>query len=270
MKAVAVMRWWWGFGVLVLVGCGSASLPGNAGGAGGAGGAAGRTGSSWCATQAAASPDTGCVDFDEGGLPSGAWALKVAGSTTQSLTTAHASSLPQSWQATVPSGSGAAQATLTWHDTGAKPIATVTAAADVSPVIAQGVVAWTGSVQILCVEFGSGQACLEYTMDEDTGFASSYTGFYLSLEYDGGGAMYSQHELFGSLPTGIWTRAQLQVTASSHEVVVTLGGSASAPFTGYFDPDTTADVIVGPNASGSISGWSGYFDNVATAVTRSQ
>lgn len=266
------MRWSFGVAALLLVGCGSASLSPPDGGPG-AGGAAGKGGSSWCAMQIAApsvaASDTSCVDFDEGALPSGSWSSKVAGSGTQALTSAHASSLPQSWQVTVPSGSTAAQATLTWKASGAKPIATVTAAADVSPIAAQGVAAWTGSVQLLCVKFGLGQACLDYTMGADTGFASNYTGYYLSLEYDGGGAMFSVHPLVGSLTTGIWTRAELQVTASSHEVVVTLGGSASAPATGYFDPDTTAEVTVGPNASGAISGWSGYIDNVVTTVTRS-
>jgi hypothetical protein len=260
------LRWSLGLAFLSLAGCGSASLPRGDGGAGGRAGSGG-----WCATQPApaAGADASCVDFDEGAVPS-SWTLKTAGSTTQSLTSAHASSLPQSWQATVPAGSAAAQATLTWHDTGAKPVATVTAAVDLSPVAAQGVAAWTGSVQILCVKFGLGRACLEYTMDADTGFASGYTGFYVSLEYDGGGAMYSEKPLSASVPTGIWTRAQLQVTASSHAVVVTLGGSASPALTGYFDPDTAVDVVVGPNASGSTSGWSGYFDNVTAVVTRSQ
>jgi len=274
------------------VGCGSASLTphddggvggaagaagaraGGAGGRGGAGaGAAGTVGSSWCAMQIAApsvaASDTSCVDFDEGALPSGSWTSKVAGGATQALTGAHASSLPQSWQVTVPAGSAATQATLTWKATGSKPVATVTVAADVSPLAAQGVAAWTGSVDLLCVTFGSGHACLDYTMDADTGFASGYTGFYLSLEYDGGGAMYSEKPVTGSLATGIWTRVQLQVTASGDQVVVTLGGSATAPATGYFDPDTTVQVSVGPNASGAVSGWSGYIDNVVTTVTRS-
>lgn len=264
------MRGWFGVALVLFGGCGNAALARHDGGAGGAGG---RAGSGWCAMQlppsGVAGPDTSCVDFDQGALPSG-WAMKAAGSATEAFTTAHASSLPQAWQATVPAGSAAAQATLTWHDTGTKPVATVTAAADVSPVAAQGVAAWTGSVKLLCVKFGSGQACLEYTMDAQKGFASNYTGYYVSLTYSGGGAMISEQPLVGSLPAGIWTRAQLTVTASSQQVVVTIGGTASTPFAGYFDPDTTVDVTVGANASGSVSGWTAYFDNLVTTVTRSQ
>jgi len=268
------MRWSLCFAAVFLVGCGSASLtPPHDGGLGGAGGAGGKAGSSWCGMQivasAVAASDTSCVDFDEGALPSGAWTVKATAGATQALTSAHASSLPQSWQVTVPSGTAATQATLTWKATGAKPVATVTAAVDVSPVAAQGVAAWSGGVELLCVKFGLGQACLDYTMDADMGFASNYTGFYLSLEYDGGGAMFSQQPVEGALPTGIWTRVEMQVVASSHQVTVTLGGTATGPATGYFDPDTTVEVDVGANASGALSGWSGYLDNVVTTVTRS-
>ena len=38
----------------------------------------------------------------------------------------------------------------------------------------------------------------------------------------------------------------MQVTASSQYVAVTVPGGTNAPVTGRFDPDTAADVFIGP------------------------
>lgn len=269
----------------MLVGCGSASLPGGGGGSGaGAGGHAGGGGSggagqAWCSTQAApanvAATDYGCLDFDNAALPSGGgWTLKKVGSVTSTVTTQHASSLPDSWQVAVPAettSAAADQATLSWHDTGSQAIATVTAAADVSPVAPAGVSpAWSSWVEILCVDVGSGDACLDYTMGDSTAFQTGYTGFFLTMSYTGSAATITEHQVFGSLTAGLWTRVQIQVAMASQQIVVTMGGTANQPITGHFDPDTVANVTVGPSASGQTSGWSAYFDNVVTEVARSQ
>jgi hypothetical protein len=43
----------------------------------------------------------------------------------------------------------------------------------------------------------------------------------------------------------------------------------NAAVTGFFDPDTTVDVTLGPETSGATSGWSGYLDNIVIDVARS-
>ena len=193
----------------------------------------------------------------------------IASGGTSAVTTQHASSLPDSLQTSVGTGDGS-KAALGWHAAGAQPIATVTVAADISPIASQGVSpAWTGSVSLLCIAFGSGHACLQYTMGEDTSFATAYTGYYLTMEYVGGAAVFSEYQIYGTLQPNLWTRVQMQITAASKQIQVTIPGVTNAAVTGYFDPDTAVDVTLGPETSGATSGWSGYLDNVVIDVARS-
>ncbi len=291
--------------LLLVMGCGSATLRSNDGGAGQGGGAAGTGGGSpgvggraggggheadaavdgpthvdaskaatWCTQQTmpagVAATDYACVDFDDGKLPGGgAWTSAIANGGTSAVTTQHASSLPDGWQTSVGTGDGS-KAALAWHAAGAKPIASVTVAVDISPVASQGVSpAWTGSLSLLCVAFGSGHTCLQYTSGQDTGFATGYTGYYLTMEYDGGGATINLYQVYGVLPPNLWTRVQMEITASSKQIQVTIPGATNAAVTGNFDPDTAVDVTVGPETSGGTSGWSGYLDNVVIDVARS-
>ena len=99
-------------------------------------------------------------------------------------------------------------------------------------------------------------------MGVDTSFATAYTGYYLTMEYDGGGVTFNEYQLYGTLQANIWTRVQMQITASSELVQITIPGTTNAPITGHFDPDTAVDVTVGPETSGATSGWSGYLDNI--------
>lgn len=231
-------------------------------------------GSTWCAQQAmpagVAATDYACLDFDGGKLPSGGgWTSTVASGGVSMVTTQKASSLPDGWQTSVGTGDGS-KAALAWHTTGAQAVASVTVSADVSPIAPQGVSApWTGSVSLLCVSFGAGTACLQYTMGQDTGFASGYTGYYLMMEYVGSAATLNTYQVYGTLQPGLWNRIEMQVTASSKQIQVTIPGVTNTPFSGYFDPDTSVDVTVGPQTSGATAGWSGYFDNVVVAVARS-
>jgi hypothetical protein len=292
--------------ILLSLGCGSATLRSSDGGAGQGGGAAGAgaggspgvgghaaggghqadaavdgpthvdaTGSAtWCGQQTVpagvAATDYACVDFDDGKAPSGdGWTSTIASGGTAAVTTQHASSLPDSWQTSVGTGDGS-KAALAWHAAGAQPIASVTVAADFSPIASQGVSPpWTGSVSLLCVAFGSGHACLQYTMGEDTSFATAYTGYYLMMEYDGGAATLNEYQVYGVLQPALWTRVQMQITASSKQIQVTIPGATNAAVGGHFDPDTAVDVTVGPETSGATSGWGGYLDNVVIDVARS-
>jgi hypothetical protein len=229
--------------------------------------------STWCTQQSpppgVAATDSTCVDFDDGQLPSsGGWTVMTVNQGAAAPTMQHASSLPYSLQSSVSTGDGS-EAALVWHDAGAQPIASVTVAVDVSPAGQGLAIPWTGSISLLCVDLGSGHACLAYTMGVDTSFATAYTGYYLTMEYDGGGVTFNEYQLYGALQANIWTRVQMQITASSELVQITIPGTTNAPITGHFDPDTAVDVTVGPETSGATAGWSGYFDNIVVDVARS-
>jgi hypothetical protein len=229
----------------------------------------------WCAQQTVPpgvdAADSTCLDFDDGQLPSaGGWAAMTANQGVSVPTMQRASSLPYSWQTSVSTGDGS-KAALVWHDAGAQQIASATVAVDVSPATAQGLAApWTGSVSLMCLEIGSGHACLQYTVSDDTSFATAYTGYYVTIEYDGGAATFNEYQVYGTLQANIWTRIQMQVTASSELVQITIPGATNLPVMGHFDVDTAVDVTVGPESSGATSGWSGYLDNVVVDVMRSK
>ena len=285
--------------ILLALGCGSATLRSSDGGAGaggggspGVGGHAGGGGheadaaadgpvhgdasqtATWCTQQTmpagVAATDYACVDFDDGKVPSGgAWTSAIANGGTSAVTTQHASSLPNGWQTTVGTDNGS-NAALAWHAAGAQPVASVIVAADLSPVGSRGITPpWTGSVSLLCVTFGSGQACLQYTMGDDTSFATAYTGYYLTVKYVGGAAILTEYQVYGTPQPNLWSRVQIEITAASKQIQVTIPGATNAAVTGYFDPDTAVDVTVGPETIGTTSGWSGYLDNVVIDVARS-
>ncbi len=117
--------------------------------------------------------------------------------------------------------------------------------------------------------FGSGRARLKYTVGQDTGFASGYTGYCLTMDYEGAGATFSKYPISGVSQPGLWTRIEMQIAASSKQIRVTIPRATNAAITGDFGPDSAVDVTVGPETRGSTSGWSGYLDNVVIAVPRS-
>jgi hypothetical protein len=229
--------------------------------------------STWCDGQrppaGVATGDYACVDFDDGAVPeAGPWTLRTSNGGTGLVTTQHASSLPDSWSTDV-SNADRSLEYLDWHTSGALPVASVVVSADLNP--GAGIVApWTGSVSLLCVQFGSCSACLNYTEGENTSFADSYHGYYLSTEYSGGGVALNQTQLYGSVQPNLWTRIQIAAVAASGSVTVTIGSTANPPVTTHFDPDTSADVLVGPQTNGTTAGWRGDIDNVVLSVSRSK
>jgi hypothetical protein len=227
----------------------------------------------WCTQQTSppgiASADYGCADFDNGSTPGGNWSVVLASGGAATLTNQRASSLPDSWSVGVTNGD-ASKAALKWHVSGAQPISAVTVAADFSP--APGVAApWSGDVSLLCIQFGSGSACLNYTNGGNTGFASGpYTGYYLFTQQDNGAVVFGDSQLYGTLQPNLWTRVQMRVTASSGSIEITSPGLSSGALSSGFGADTTVDVFVGPRTSGATAGWSGYIDNVVVYVSRSK
>jgi hypothetical protein len=162
---------------------------------------------------------------------------------------------------------------LSWGNVGSNPIATVSIAASLSPVTLGGVVTpWTGAVSLMCISFGSGQACLDYTYGA-TGLVfeeNAYTGYFIEWMYTGGAAVRSQCKVTGSLTANIWTRVELRVTKSSGTVEVLFGGTSAGTCTGMFDADTTFTASVGPKAISTTSySYTLYYDNIVAATTRS-
>ena len=196
-------------------GTGGAAGTGGTGGRGGTGGAVGTGGAAgtgggpidagpqnWCATQArpagVVAADYQCLDFESGLPPVTTWAPLLVGTASRSITTARASSLPQSLLTTQSGGTGTTrqEARLQWHNVGAMGVTSVSIFADINPVNFPGVVPpWTGSIDLLCISFGSGEGCLSYTRGADLSFADGYTGYFIEHQYTGGPAYQFQCQL---------------------------------------------------------------------------
>lgn len=264
---------------------GSAGTSGT-GGTGGRGGASGAGGSgggtvdagppNWCATQTrpagVAVADYQCLDF-ENGLPlAGTWAPTLSGQGTRSITTARASSLPQSLLTSTGSATASAtpqRATLEWQNVGATGVSSVSIAAHINPVNFVGVAPpWTGSIDLMCASFGSGDACFSYTRGADLSFANGYTGYFIEHTYTGGPAFRFQCQVTGSLTSNLWTRVELRLTRSPATIEVFIAGANAGQCNGSFLDDTAADVSFGMRAFSEAPGWTVYYDNVVAAVRR--
>ncbi len=272
-----------GFATGGHVATGGAATGGAATGGAATGGAAtggagtGGTPATWCNLQTipsgVATADYQCVDFDQGLPSSSIWPQTLANSGTATLTNARASSTPSSLIVTVPSAAAytsAATASMSWSDVGSTALKGVSLAADFSPATVSGVPApWTGNVALLCVSFGSGRACLNYTSGADTEFQTAYTGYYIEALYTGGSAVRYECAVTATLTANLWTRVELRVTASSGAIQVFFGGSAVGTCTGAFDADTVSVSTVGLRVTAATTtSWTSYYDNVVAAVSR--
>jgi hypothetical protein len=222
--------------------------------------------------------DYRCVDFDTGMPASPVWTQTLTNSGTQALTTNRASSAPNSLTATVPAAADytfAATATLSSQDVGSTPITRVSLSAYLNPVTLGGVApGWDGSVSLLCVNFGSGQACLNYTYaSTSVSFqTTAFTGYYVDLLYTGGGAVRSDCGPTGTVTTlapNIWTQVELRVDySSSATVTVLFGGVTMASCAGLFGPDTVSTVSVGARSFAATTyAYTMYYDNIVAYVT---
>jgi hypothetical protein len=170
----------------------------------------------------------------------------------------------------------AGTATFAWKDVGSNPITRVSVAASLSPVTLGGVApAWTGSISLMCVAFGSGRACLNYTYGStNVSFqTTAYTGYYVAWLYAGGAAVRSDCALTGSLTPSIWTRAELHVdynaTTGANTISILFGGTTVASCSGAFDADTVSTISVGPTTTASTTyAYTMYYDNVVAYVAR--
>ena len=97
-----------------------------------------------------------------------------------------------------------------------------------------------------------------------------YTGYYVWMEYYGSGSTLNEYQLYGDLQPNLWTRVQMQITASSGSIAVAIPGASNTPVVGHFDPASAADVFIGPQSSGSDADWTVYFDNIVVYATRSK
>jgi hypothetical protein len=229
----------------------------------------------WCSTQArpnnVAAADYQCLDF-EGGLPPAAtWAPISAGLGSRSISNARASSLPQSLLSATSGATGTArqEARLEWHNVGAIGVSSLSIAADINPVNFAGVAPpWTGSIDLLCVSFGSGEACFSYTRGADLSFADGYTGYFIDHMFTGGPAYQYQCQLTGNLTANLWTRVELRLTRTPATAQVFIAGASAGQCNAGVLDDTVTDVSFGQRAFPEAAGWTVYYDNVVAMVRR--
>jgi hypothetical protein len=230
----------------------------------------------WCTTQArpagVAAADYQCLDFDNGLPPTATWAPTLSGQGSRSITTARASSLPQSLITSLGSATSAGtpqRATLEWHNVGSTGVSSVSIAADLNPVNFAGVApAWTGSINLLCASFGSGNTCFSYTRGADLSFADAYTGYFIEHTYSGGPATRYQCQVTGNLVVNLWTRVELRLTRSPANIQVFIGGANAGQCSGSYLDDTATDISFGMRSFPEAQNWTVYYDNVVATVRR--
>jgi hypothetical protein len=273
-------------------GTGGAADGGGTAGTGGIAGRGGTTGTggtgggpldagpqNWCAKQArpagVAAADYQCLDFENGLPPVGTWPSTVTASASRSITTARASSLPQSLITSVggPAGTALQQASLQWHNVGSTAVSSLSITADINPVNFVGVAPpWTGTIDVLCASFGSGDACFSYTRGADLAFADGYVGYFIEFTYSGGPAYRTQCRLTGSLTSNLWSRVELRLTRNPASIQVFINGTNAIPAGmtcgASFLDDTVTDVSFGMRAYPETQAWTVYYDNVVAAVRR--
>jgi hypothetical protein len=190
------------------------------------------------------------------------------------LSTTRAVSLPNSWLASVPAVAAMQQpgeASLLHHFVGAQQIKSIVVSANISLIAKVGVTpAWTGSVDLLCVDSGSGNTCLSYTEGGSTESVSDYSGLYLTHVYTGGPAYLRTCQVSGSIATGVWTRVELHADTSGSVTLLLDGTNHAASDCDFtYLVDSAADVQVGLAAhSATARPLSAYYDNVEAYVTR--
>jgi hypothetical protein len=263
---------------------GSAGTSGT-GGRGGTTGTAGSAGTGgapmdagpprWCTTQArpagVAAADYQCLDFEGGLPPTGTWAPISAGVTSRMLTNARASSLPQSLLTGTSGATGTArqEARLEWQNVGSTGVSSLSIAADINPVNFAGVAPpWTGSIDLLCVGFGSAEACFSYTRGADLSFADGYTGYFIDHTFSGGPAYQRQCQLTGNLTANLWTRVELRLTRNPATIQVFIAGASAGQCSAGVLDDTVTAATFGQIAFPDTPGWTVYYDNVIAVVRR--
>jgi hypothetical protein len=211
--------------------------------------------------------DFTCVDFEDG-LPTDGWAQKVSGSGTVGVTTDVAESAPQSFQAFVADVDTVQSAGIEWSVVGADPVKVAGVRASINP---KGWLSlgpkWGNGISLLCVSFGSGQACLSHTRGGAIDGAE-YTGYYIYYEYSGGPAYAGTCPISGELDVNLWNDVTLEFDDSA-DIAVTINGEEQEPCSGGNLASTTATVLVGvDNVSGQDENATIRYDNVSAWVQR--
>ena len=270
---------------------GGASGSAGAGGSGGAGMAGGASGSSasvdggsdpsdsgmggsagggtWCDTQTpsvgVAAADFQCLDF-ETEVEAAVWVSEVTGTATLGTSTEKAFSPATSLRSFVPDAAAFADrtvATLAWSNVGASAVAGVRVAMQINPAGFGGLTPeWDGSIALVCVEFGSGSACLHYTR---TGPAT----LFLPWSFVGGAAIGGQCPVSGALQVDLWNQVELIVGSDSSVRVLLNGVEATTDCTASFGADTVANVTVGlQSRQTTYDGWTVHFDDIVAETER--
>jgi hypothetical protein len=258
---------------------GGATDHGGTGGTGGGDAGVDSGGGSFCAQQTrptgVAATDYQCFDLDTPSSGISAWTPMT--STAMAMlapSNARASSAPSSLLTVIPAMDASSTtpqvATLSWNAVGGSAIQKVVVTTKLNRTGTSGVTPpWMGSIELLCIEYGGGNACLSYTQGEDLQFQTAYTGYFINFPVVSGAARLVQCQVTGTLTANLWNPVVLEVDANG-DAKVTMNGTASATCsTGLNLNDTTAQITIGPASVGTTNdGMTVYIDDTVAAVYR--
>ena len=184
------------------------------------------------------------------------------------ISTARASSSPNSARAAVGAESSAVnadRATLSFAAVGASSVTSATVAVDINPAATPSFATpWTGTVDVLCLSNSVDEFCLSYTVSQDI------VGFYLSQSYSGGIAFFDACAISRAIPANNWTRVELRVSTTA-AVSVLVGGVAASlgSCTMRLTPESSLNVVLGLRATpNTTAGWSAHFDSAEAIIRR--
>ena len=129
---------------------------------------------------------------------------------------------------------------------GAAGISSLSITADINPVTLPGPVPpWTGTIDLMCASFGSGEACFSYTRGANLSFNSAYTGYFIEHQFTGGPAYLYECQVTANLTANLWTRVELRLTKSPGTVQVFVAGAKVGECNAGFLDDTASDISFG-------------------------
>lgn len=218
-----------------------------------------------------------CADFDGTDVAEG-WtkAVTIDGGAADggvfTLTNTVAVSLPQSFAAKPPNGTGNGTAPLlSWTSVGAKNFAQAELRVRMNPSNTGIVPTYTGTIKLLEIRTSNGAAALWYTNGANltsNPASNGYVGYFIKVSTFGGAAQLSDHPLTTPLANTTWTDAKLTFFKNGR-VTLTYNGISIFDQTKYASTDTSVTFSVGAALSGAVTEQKVMrYDNVEVTLTR--